>query len=218
MIIINEIPAKQISAVTAAAGGIFQYTGFGAGAPSVAGTPTNAPGVQSGNILLSAPGSGRLEGKPFAVRASGYITTKPGTYTTTITTYLLGAGPTAMATPTTSYALATCAFAAYSQTSTVGITFPFFISIEDCVGDSTSATLTGFQYSSGGPVGSVIHAGTVIGNIPTGLSFSNSGAYTYGAPSVTSEPPLQFSVDIVSATGAELATAKLLSFTLQAGK
>lgn len=215
MILIDQIPAKQIASLTAAAGGIFQFASFGAAASSIAGQGTQ-PGVQSGNALLSAPGSGRLEGKPFAVRATGYITLKAGTYTTTVTTYILGAGPTAMATPTTSQALATYAAAAYSQTTTSTITFPFFISIEDVVGDSTSGTLTGFQYSAGGGVNVVGHAGTIIGNIPTGLSFSNPGTYTYGAPSVTSEPPLQFAVDIVSATSAQISVAKLLSFTLDA--
>lgn len=217
MIVINSIPGSQIAKLTAAAGGIFQYSSLGQNASSIAGEPTTAQGYegQSGNILLNAPGSGRLEGKPFAVRASGYITMKAGTYTSTVTLYLLGGTPTEMATPTTSYALATCAFAAYSQTSTSTFTFPFFISIEDVVGDSVSGTLTGQQYGTGGPVGGVIHSGTVIGNIPTGLVFTNPGTYTLGAPTNSTEPPLQFSVQIASATGAQISVAKLDALTLE---
>lgn len=191
MIVINAIPAGQIAKLTAS--GIFQYSALGANSSNVAGEPT--PG-QTGNAILNAPGSGRLEGQPFRAQASGYLTLPAGTYTATITAYLCAG--TSGFTPSSSTALATVSHI-FTVASGSSASYPFNI-FADAIGDSTSGTLTGLF--AGSLVAATAQA--IITNVPTSVNFQT-------------EPPLQFAVELAHAASADISAAKLDAFFLAVG-
>lgn len=197
MQVIAQAPAAAAVTVSTAAGlGVFNV---------IAGEP--GAGSQ---LNLSLPGSNRLNGQPFVVRAGGIISMSAGTYTATIQP-LVFASTTAGFTAALGNVIAlTAVTAAMAVTSTAAVVSPFEIELH-CIGDSTSGLLQGwFQAqnptsASGATVTSATTSPTILGRILSSVNYA-------------SEPPLQFAIGVSLATGTAAAgvVSQLTSFQIEA--
>lgn len=164
---------------------------------SVAQTTTTGGTFQSavgGQLLLTAPGSARLEGKSFNVRASGYVTLAAGTYTAAVSAILYGAAPGFTAASGNALFTAT---ANVVQSGTVAAAVPVQIDVV-LEGDSVSGQLQG---RGTGMVNNSLQAAAAIGHAPTSINFA-------------SEPPVTFAAGFTAASQASAAV--LDQFILEA--
>src|SRR5579885_240175 len=147
MYIIAQAPAS--SPVTIAASTSSTIAAF----PVIAGEP----GAGNQNSL-NAPGSNRLNGQAFTVRASGYVTAAAGTYTSAagLINLVLYASNTSSFAAATGNAIFTVASIAATMSSATAKTMPFEIEVE-LQGDNVSAILSGagqgFSANKNGVVG-----------------------------------------------------------------
>lgn len=177
MYVISQAPAAaQVTfasgaSTVAAATGVFNV---------IAGEP--GAGAQ---LNFSAPGSNRLNGQPFRVRAAGYVTFAAGTYTSSVQT-LLYASTTAGFTAAAASAIYSQAAVAVTVSSATAKVFPWVI--ESLIeGDSVSGLLNIQSLGSfnNGAQQTVVPAAGV--NVPTAVNFAT-------------EPPLQFAASVVVGT------------------
>ena len=159
---------------------------FASGASTVAASTgvfnviAGEPGAGS-QLSLSAPGSNRLNGQPFRVRAAGFVTFAAGTYTSSIVNQLY-ASTTAGFTAAAASAIYSSAAVAVTVSSATAKVFPWFVETL-LEGDSTSGLLNG-QNTAGMNNGAQQQITPVaITNVPTSVNFAT-------------EPPLQFAVSI----------------------
>jgi hypothetical protein len=162
MVIIAQ--AGPANTVTAAAGGVFTALGTTA------------------QLNLNAPGSNRLNGSAFVLRASGWSTLAAGTYTATVTVTLYGVANTLTSqaiawTAASGNAIAASSAASVTQAGTVAVTVPWVIEAY-LSGDGNSGLLQGIL-SRAVVNNAVTTNNTAITHAPTGVAFN-------------SEPPLQF--------------------------
>jgi hypothetical protein len=133
-------------------------------------------------LALNAPGTNRLNGQPFRVRAAGFSSFAAGTYTSSIQT-LLHASTTAGFTATTGNAVYSVAAVAVTLAAATAKVIPW--SIEAYLGgDSTSGLLYSFIFgvmNNGAQQGSTAPVAAV--QVPTAVNFAT-------------EPPLQFAASI----------------------
>ncbi len=175
MYIITNAPAA--ASVTSAGAATSAFTVI-AGEPG-AGTQDN----------LNVPGSNKLNGQPFTVRANGYTTYGAGTYTaSTIQLLLCAANTASFAVATANAIVSMTAFVAISYAAATATTVPWEIEAE-LTGDSVSARLTGvgqgYQGTSANVATTVAIARAIVTNPLT----------TFNA---ATEPPAQFAVAVVS--------------------
>lgn len=196
MYIISQAPAA--SGITLAAGAATATFNVIAGEPG-AGTQVN----------LNAPGSNRLNGQPFRVRAAGSIALAAGTYTAAATPVqiFINASNTASFTAASGNQLFTStSIAAFTWTSAVAGAIDW--AVEGLVMGDNQA----------GKVGGLV-VGTM--NDPNGVATVTSNVASVTSPSsvnFATEPPLQFTVSIRTAATNLLASpvATLTSFVLEA--
>jgi hypothetical protein len=160
---------------------------------------------------LNMPGSNKLNGQPFTVRAAGNVTLQAGTYTSAASpiSFVLYAGNTAsFAAAIGNGIFSSTAVAIFTQSSAVATTLEWEIEAQ-CQGDNTGAKLMG-RGNALTMTPSGVQAFTAIGTlavVPTSVVFS-------------AEPPVQFTVGIVTPASNLLnvgtATANLTSFVLEA--
>ena len=197
MQVIAQAPAAANAVVTTAGSlGVFNV---------IAGEP--GAGSQ---LSLSAPGSNRLNGQPFVVRAGGILNMAAGTYTATVQP-LVYASTTAGFTAAAGNAIAfSSAAVALTFTSTAAVATPFELELH-CIGDSTSGLLQGwFQgqqptTSVGAAFTSVTTSPTILGRILSAVNYAT-------------EPPVQFAVGIgcTAGTAAAGSVATLTQFQIEA--
>lgn len=173
MIVVAQAPGASPITVAAAASTTSAVTG-------IFNVIAGEPGAGS-QLLLSIPGTNRLNGQPFRVRAAGYIAMNAGTYTATVQPLLyasIAAGFTASA----AAAIVSVAAAVVTMASAVTVGIPWTIEVL-LVGDSTSGTLAGTATQIVNNQTTIVGgtAPVAIVNIPTSINFST-------------EPPLQFAV------------------------
>ena len=196
MYIIAQAPAAApITLSTGAATATFNII---AGEPG-AGTQDN----------LNAPGSNRLNGQPFRVRAAGTIALAAGTYTaaaTPIQIFINASNTASFAAASGNQLFSSTSLAAFTWTSAVagGIDWQ----VEGLLVGDTSA----------GKVG-----GLVVGSVndPNGVATVTSNVASVTSPSsvnFAAEPPLQFAVSIRTAASNLLNSpvANLTSLVLEA--
>lgn len=199
MQVIVQAPAAANATVTTAGSlGVFNVI---AGEPG-AGTQCN----------LNVPGSNRLNGQPFVVRAGGILNMAAGTYTATVQP-LVFASSTVGFTAAAANAAYSGAAVALTFTATTAVATPFEFELH-CIGDSTSGVLNGwyqslFATTSVGAAFTLVTASptllTTAGHMPTSVNFAK-------------EPPVQFAVGIGLSTGTAAAgsVATLTQFQLEA--
>lgn len=187
--------AQSAQNVTAATGGVFTVI---AGEPG-AGTQCN----------LNIPGSNRLNGQPFVVRAAGYINLAAGTYTATVQPLVYASstsGFTAAAGNVVAYSVAAVTL---TMTSTAAVATPYEVEVH-FQGDTTTGLLQGWYQglvpttSTGTTVTSVATAPTVLTRVLSAINFA-------------SEPPAQVAFGITLAgTASATPVIALTSFQLEA--
>jgi hypothetical protein len=197
MYIIAQAPASAVVSVAAAASATINAFQVIAGEPG-AGSQNN----------LNAPGSNRLNGLPFTVRAAGFVTLAAFTSTSGATplNFVLYGSNTASFAAATGNALWTASVAAFTFASATAKTVPFEIEVE-LQGDSTSATVIG------------VAEGVV--QDPNGLITAVARTKTAQAPTTLNfltEPPMQFAAALTMGTSANLGivTAQLTQFIIEA--
>lgn len=160
---------------------------------------------------LNVPGSNKLNGQPFTVRAAGNITLAAGTYTSAATpiSFVLYASNTAsFAAAVGNGIFSSTAVAIFTQSSAVATSLEWEIEAQ-CQGDNTGAKVMG-RGNATTMTPSGVTAFTAIGGLAVVPSAVNFAA----------EPPLQFTVGIVTASSNLLnvgtAVANLTSFVLEA--
>lgn len=191
MYIIAQAPSA--AGITLAAGAATATFNVIAGEPG-AGTQAN----------LNAPGSNKLNGQPFRVRAAGTIAVAAGTYTTAATPVkvILSASNTASFAAVAANALfSATAVAAYTWTSAVAGGLDW--SVEGYfVGSNTSGKLAGLGISTF--------------TDPNGVStVTTSNVASFTSPSAVNfavEPPVQFALAVITA-GANLLASPVMSIT-----
>lgn len=197
MYVISQAPAA--SSITLAAGAATATFNVIAGEPG-AGTQVN----------LNAPGSNRLNGQPFRVRAAGTVAVAAGTYTTAATPIqvLLCASNTAsFAAVAANAVFSGTAVAAYTWTSAVAGGLDW--SVEGYfVGSNTSGKVGGLGISTfADPNGksTVTTSNVADSQSPSSVNFAT-------------EPPLQFSLAVVTAAANLLAgpVMNITQFQLEA--
>lgn len=155
---------------------------------------------------LNVPGSNRLNGQPFRVRAAGYVSFAAGTYTSSVQT-LLHASTTAGFTAAASSAIYSAAAVAVTISAATAKVIPWFV--ETIVsGDSTSGLLNIVNEANMNNGAQQITAPAVGVNLPTAVNFAT-------------EPPLQFAASIqIGATSntfpLSAVTTTLTAFQLEA--
>lgn len=201
-VIIAQAPAAAI--LTVSSGAAQSPFLVAAGEPG-AGTQLN----------LNVPGSNRLNGVPFTVRAAGYMTCGAGTYTSAATPiqFVLWASNTASFAAATGNAIfSNTALAIFSVSSATAVSVPWEVEAQ-IVADSTSGTAIGagegLQGSSVNLVTSVAIARAALGQLPT--------VHTVN---MASEPPLQLAAGVITAATNLLnvgsSTVTLTNFYLEA--
>lgn len=198
MYIISQAPAA--APITLSSGASTVAFSVIAGEPG-AGTQCN----------LNAPGSNRLNGQPFRVRAAGNISLAAGTYTSSAVpiSFILYASNTASFTAAlANNVFSSTAVAIFSQASAVATTLEW--NIEGIFqGDNTGAKLMGStQGESMTPSGvQALYANQTAPNVLASVNFA-------------AEPPAQFAVGFLTAASNLLnvgsAVANLTSFVLEA--
>jgi hypothetical protein len=202
MYIISQAPAAAI--LTVASGAAQSPFLVAAGEPG-AGTQLN----------LNVPGSNRLNGQPFTVRAAGFMTCGAGTYTsaaTPIQFVFWGSNTASFAAATGNALFSTTALAIFSVSSATAVSVPWEIEME-ISGDGTSGTLVGVGQgiygSSVNLVTSNAQARAALGQLPT--------VHTVN---MATEPPLQVAVGVITASSNLLnvgsTTVTLTQFQLEA--
>lgn len=196
MQVISQAPAA--ASLTIAAGAATATFNVIAGEPG-AGTQCN----------LNLPGSNRLNGQPFKVRAAGFLSLAAGTFTSAATPLqvVLNASNTASFAAASGNAIASLtAVAAFTWTSAVAGGLDWEVEAE-LIGSNVSGKMTGY----------------VFGNMtnPNGVPTNTTSAATAQSPSsvnYATEPPVQFAVSIISAAANLLAgpVASLSSFQVEA--
>lgn len=130
---------------------------------------------------LNVPGSNRLNGQPFRVRAAGFVSFAAGTYTSSVQT-LLHASTTAGFTAAAASAVYSAAAVAVTIAAATAKVIPWFV--ETIVsGDSTSGLLNVVNEANMNNGAQQITAPAVGVNVPTAVNFAT-------------EPPLQFAASI----------------------
>jgi hypothetical protein len=196
MYVISQAPAA--SSITLAAGAATATFNVIAGEPG-AGTQVN----------LNAPGSNRLNGQPFRVRAAGSILLAAGTYTaaaTPIQIFINASNTASFAAASGNQLFTATSIAAFTWTSAV--TGAIDWAVEGLVMGDNQA----------GKVGGLI-VGTA--NDPNGVATVTSNVASVTSPSSVNfavEPPLQFAVSIRTAASNLLNSpvASLTEFQLEA--
>lgn len=166
-------------------------------------------------LNLNVPGTSRLNGQPFTVRAAGYMTCGAGTYTSAATPiqFVMWASNTASFAAATGNAIySTTALAIFSVSSATAVSVPWEIEAQ-ISGDSTSGTLVGAAQGIWGTsvnlVTSVAGARAAVGQLPT--------VHTVN---MATEPPLQLACGCITASSNLLAvgssTLTLTQFLLEA--
>lgn len=198
MYIIAQAPAA--APITVSSGAATAAFNVIAGEPG-AGTQCN----------LNMPGSNRLNGQPFTVRAAGNISLAAGTYTSAATpiSFVLYAGNTAsFAAAVGNGIFSSTAVAIFTQSSAVATSLEWEIEAQ-VQGDNTGAKLMGR-----GNATTMTPAGATVFTAIAGLAVVPSSVV------FAAEPPMQFTVGIVTAASNLLnigtATANLTSFVLEA--
>ena len=195
MYILSEAPAAAVVSSTAA--GTVAFTVI-AGEPG-AGTQCN----------LNAPGSNRLNGQPFMVRAAGFTSYPAGTYTASTVQIALNASNTSSFAAASGNQIASLtAFTAASIASASALVVPWEIEVE-VSGDGTSKVLGGIQqgYAPASP--------NTASTIVNGARAAAANALTTFNPAT--EPPVQFAVSVISG-GAQpvVPVSTLTQFVLEA--
>lgn len=198
MQIIAQAPAASQIAVPNAAGTVaFNVI---AGEPG-AGTQCN----------MNAPGSNRLNGTPFTVRAAGFISYPAGTYTcSTVQVLVFGSNTASFAAATANAVASMTALTAASVAGTSAINIPWEVEVE-LEGDNTSKVLCGVL--QGWASGTGPNTATTVTALARAASTNPLTTFNAAA-----EPPVQFSVGIVSggAQGTTGITATLTNFIIEA--
>jgi len=182
MYIVAQAPtAAPITVSAGAATSVFNVI---AGEPG-AGTQCN----------LNLPGSGRLSGQPFIVRASGLINLPAGTVTTSSTPLqfeLAAANTASFAVVTGNVVASATAIAVFSYTSAVPTSLPWYIELQ-YVGGPTGTLLGKSNFLTSDPNGAVLGAQAPVATIhsPSTINWQ-------------SEPPVQFAAAIISAAANNL--------------
>ena len=177
-----------------------------------AGSATTALTVIAGEpgagtqVNLNAPGSNKLNGQPFTVRAAGFITFAAGTVTTAATPIqiaLYASNTASFAAASGNQIAALTAVPAFTYAAATAVSIPWEIEAE-LSGDNASKAMTGvFQgYEGLGPNGgtNVAVARTIITNPLTTANYA-------------SEPPVQFAVAVVSASANNLPAGTTVTLT-----
>lgn len=163
-------------------------------------------------VNLNAPGSNRLNGVPFIVRAAGNVTMPAGTYTTAATpiSFALYASNTAsFAAATANGIFSATAVAIFTVSSATPVAIEWEVEAQ-VQGSNASGRLMGRGTAeTNTPAGT--QAVTSVGSLATSLSSVN----------FASEPPVQFAVGIVTAAANLLGTggsavANLTNFVIEA--
>jgi hypothetical protein len=163
---------------------------------------------------LNMPGSNRLNGQPFLVRAAGNVTMPAGTYTTAATpiSFALYASNTAsFAAATANGIFSTTAVGIFTVTSATPVAIEWEIEAQ-MHGSNASGRIAGRGTAdTWAPSATVIEAITAVGVL---ASFPSSVVFS-------AEPPLQFAVGIVTVASNLLGTggsavANLTNFELEA--
>lgn len=188
MYIISQAPAS--ASVTSSGAATAAFTVI-AGEPG-AGTQTN----------LNAPGSNKLNGQPFTVRANGYTLYGAGTYTaSTIQLLLCAANTASFAVATANAIVSMTAFVAISYTAATATAVPWEIEAE-VTGDNVSARLSGvgqgYQGTSANVATTIAIARAIITNPIT-------------TANMATEPPVQFAVAVVSGGAQPVAPVSTLT-------
>lgn len=189
MYIVSQAPAAaNITPSTGAATAAFAVI---AGEPG-AGTQCN----------LNAPGSNRLNGQPFYVRAAGLINLPAGTVTTSATPIqfeLAAANTASFAVATGNVIASATAIAVFTYASASAVSLPWTIEAEFVGGGSL---LGKSDFITQDPNGVVVGAAAPVATIhsPTSIVWS-------------AEPPVQFAAAIITAAANNLPVGTTVSLT-----
>lgn len=165
------------------------------------------PGAGSQNNL-NLPGTNRLNGQPFTIRAAGFVTLAAFTSTSGATplNFVVYGSNTASFAAATGNALWTASVAAFTFASATAKTIPFEVELE-CSGDTGSGLVLGAgQGLVADPNGvKTAVARTTIAQSPTTVNF-------------LTEPPMQFAAALTMGTSANLGivTASLTQLVIEA--
>lgn len=194
MQVITQAPAAASVSITAAV----NVNNVIAGEPG-AGTQCN----------LNMPGSNRLNGQPFVVRAGGILNLAAGTYTATVQPVLFASTTTGF-TAATGNMLFTVTGVGLTFTTTAAVATPVEIEAH-LIADNTSGLLNGW-YQASFPTTSVGAAYTQQAIVPTVLGRILTSI------NCATEPPVQFAVGINLPTGTAAAGSvfTLTQFQLEA--
>lgn len=170
-------------------------------APSAAVVSSTAVGTVAFNVIagepgagtqcnLNAPGSNKLNGQPFVVRAAGFTTYAAGTYTASTVQIALNASNTASFAAAAGNQIASLtAFVAITYASASATAVPWEIEVE-MSGDGTSKILMGEQ---AGYQGTSANAASTI--VSTARVAAANPLTTFNP---ATEPPVQFAVSVIS--------------------
>lgn len=193
-----QVIAQAPSAANVTVTGAVSTTAVNAGIFNVI---AGEPGAGS-QLLFSAPGTNRLNGQPFRVRAAGYLSIAAGTFTTSVQP-LLYASTSAGFTASAAAAIYSAAAIAVTISAATAKVVPW--SLEGYVsGDSTSGLLVGSVLglvNNGAQQGAT--APVAIVNAPTSVNFAT-------------EPPLQFAAAVSLGTTANTFPTSTVTSTLSA--
>ena len=160
---------------------------------------------------LNAPGSNKLNGQPFTVRAAGNIVLAAGTYTSSALPILFAinaANTASFAAVSANQVFSSSTVGIFTQSSAVATSLEWEVEVQ-VQGDNTGAKLMG--------------RGSALTMTPSGVqAFTAIGALASTPTSVNfaAEPPVQFAVSLTTAASNLLnigsAVANLTSFVLEA--
>jgi hypothetical protein len=194
MVVISQAPAAAPITNAAAATSVTSQA-------AIFNVIAGEPGAGS-QLSLNAPGSNRLNGQPFRVRAAGLIKFSAGTYTATVQP-LIYASTTAGFTAAASNAILSAAAVNVVVSAAVAKYAPWY-GVVDLSGDSSSGTVAGQMQgavnANGTNTAISLAAST---NPPTSVNFA-------------SEPPLQFAAGVTIVGGTQGSVVSLSQFQLEA--
>lgn len=150
------------------------------------------PGAGS-QLNLNAPGTARLNGQPFTVRAAGYITCPAGTYTSAATPIqyaLWGANTASFAAASGNLLWSAASYAIFTISSSTAKTVPWTYEVQ-MEGDTVSGLIVGRGSASVTTSPAVTTrlayvTPTNVEQTPTTMNFST-------------EPPIQFAAGVITA-------------------
>jgi len=174
-----------------------------------------APGLPgAGNQLnLNAPGSNRLTGVPFIVRASGLLTLPAGTVTASATPIqfeMAASNTTSFAVATGNVIFSATAMAIFSYASAAATTVPYMLEATFAGGGGGAGLLGKSNFITVDPNGVVGGAATAVATIhsPTAINW-------------TTEPPVQFAIAVITAASNNFPTGTTLTlstFEIESGE